>query len=51
MPMRPCQFYRRRRTPSPAALTFMEILRVADAEMATMEQKAIERPAKKKRRR
>ena len=35
--VRPCQFYRRGRTPSPAALTFMEILRDADAEMATAE--------------
>lgn len=31
--VRPCQFYRRGRTPSPAALTFMEILREADAKM------------------
>jgi DNA-binding transcriptional LysR family regulator len=37
IPARPCQFYRRGRTPSPAALTFMEILREADAEIAAAE--------------
>jgi DNA-binding transcriptional LysR family regulator len=33
--VRPCQFYRRGRTPSPAALTFMEMLRQSDAQMAS----------------
>ena len=37
IPMRPCQFYRRGRTPSPAALTFMHLLREADAEMTAAE--------------
>ena len=50
IPIRPCQFYRRGRTPSPAALTFMEILREADAEMAGLERKRIERSPKKLRR-
>lgn len=49
--IRPCYFYRRGRTPSPAALTFMAILREADAEIATMEQRASKRPPNKKRRR
>jgi hypothetical protein len=46
--VRPCQFYRRGRTPSPAALTFMEILREADVEMAAAE-KALNlvRPARR----
>jgi len=48
--MRPCQFYRRGRTPSPAALTFMEVPPEADAEMAGIDQKAIAPLAKKKRR-
>jgi DNA-binding transcriptional LysR family regulator len=42
--MRPCQFYRRGRTPSPAALTFMNILREADAEMAGNEKAMRECP-------
>jgi len=37
--------------PSPAALTFMEMLREADAEIAAMEQRAIKGPSNKKRRR
>ena len=46
--VRPCQFYRRGRTPSPAALTFMEILRDADAEMATAEKAPnLVRPARR----
>jgi DNA-binding transcriptional LysR family regulator len=49
--MHPCYFYRRGRTPSPAALTFMEMLRGADAEMAAMERRAIKRPSNKKPRR
>ena len=44
----PCQFYRRGRTRSPAALTFMEMLRDADAEMATAEKAPnLVRPARR----
>jgi len=46
----PSQFYRRGRTPSPAALTFMTILRETDAEIARAEKKRTERRTKKKRR-
>jgi DNA-binding transcriptional LysR family regulator len=54
IPVRPCHFYRRGRTPSPAASTFMAILRDADAEMAGAEKKHAEQPlhpVKKKKRR
>ncbi len=50
--VRPCRFYRRGRTPSPAALTFMQILREADAEMTAVENDLMARamPSKKPRR-
>ena len=48
--VQPCQFHRRGRTPSPAALTFMKILREADWEMARAEEKRNQRAPKKKRR-
>ena len=50
IPTRPCHVYRRGRMALPAALTFMEILREADAELTAIARKGIERPSKKKRR-